>query len=162
MINALDRLSEWIAAGLSLLAGLFLVSMMVLACTNMVLRAVWVPVQGTFELMGFLGAVVAAFSLGLAQRRKAHIAVGLLLSRFPERVRRAADALTSLVSCGFFALAGAETWKWANFLVQTGELSETLEIVYHPFVFATSAGCFALAFVLLVDTLKTLTAEKVL
>ena len=162
MINALDRLSEWIAAGLSLLAGLFLVTMMMLACTNMVLRAVWVPVQGTFELMGFLGAVVAAFSLALAQRRKAHIAVGLLLSRLPEGARRAADALTSIVSCAFFALAGVETWKWANFLVMTGELSETLEIVYHPFVFATSAGCFALAFVLLVDTLKTLTAEKVL
>ncbi len=44
----------------------------------------------------------------------------------------------------------------------TGEVSETLMIIYHPFVFATSAGCLALAFVLLVDTLKTLTAEKVL
>jgi len=162
MINALDRLSEWIATALSLLAGLFLVGMMCLACTNMVLRAVWVPVNGTFELMGFMGAVVAAFSLAFAQRRKAHIAVGLLLSRFPEPVRRMADAATSLASCAFFILAGVETWKWARFLVDTGELSESLQIVYHPFVFATSAGCFALAFVLVVDTLKTLTADKVL
>ncbi|MDD3313274.1 TRAP transporter small permease [Pseudodesulfovibrio sp.] len=162
MINALDRLSEWIATALSLLAGLFLVGMMCLACTNMVLRAVWVPVNGTFEMMGFMGAVVAAFSLAAAQRRKAHIAVGLLLARFPEPVRRMADAATSLGSCAFFLLAGVETWKWARFLVDTGELSESLQIIYHPFVFATSAGCFALAFVLVVDTLKTLTAGKVL
>ncbi len=161
MIDTLDSLSGYVAKGLSFLAGLLLVSMMLLACTNMVLRAVWVPVQGTFELMGFLGAVVAAFSLALSQRQKSHIAVGILLARFPATVRRLADSITNLASCGFFVLAGFETWKWASFLVETGEVSETLGIVFHPFVFATSAGCFALAFVLLVDTLKTLTARKV-
>jgi len=162
MIDALDKLSGLIAKMLTTLAGGFLIAMMLLACTNMVLRAIWVPVQGTFELMGFMGAVVAAFSLAFAQRQKAHIAVGILLKRFPAIIRRLTDASTSLVSCIFFILAGLETGKWAAFLVQTGEISETLQIIYHPFVFATSAGCFALAFVLFVDTLKTLTSEKVL
>lgn len=162
MIDILDKLSGLIAKALTSLAGLFLVAMMVLACANMVMRAVWAPLQGTFELMGFMGAVVAAFSLAFAQRKKSHIAVGILLNRFPAIIRRLADAGTSLISCGFFILCGMETYKWAAFLVQTGELSETLQIVYHPFVFAASAGCFALAFVLLVDALKTLTAEKVL
>lgn len=162
MIDTLDTLSGHVAKGLNALAGIFLVAMMLLACANMVLRAIWVPVQGTFELMGFMGAVVAAFSLAFAQRQKSHIAVGLLLKRFPPIIRRLADAATSLISCGFFALAGLETYKWATFLVQTGEMSETLRIVYYPFVFAAAAGCLALAFVLLVDTLKTLTSEKVL
>ncbi|MCJ2164359.1 MULTISPECIES: TRAP transporter small permease subunit [unclassified Pseudodesulfovibrio] len=161
MIDFLDKASGTIAKALTGLAGLFLVSMMLLACANMVLRAVWAPVQGTFELMGFLGAVVAAFSLAFAQRSKAHIAVGILLARFPAPVRRLTDAATSGVSCGFFVLAGLETGKWAAFLVQTNEVSETLQVVYHPFVFAAAAGCLALAFVLAVDTLKILTAEKV-
>ena len=161
MIAFLDKLSGKVADGLTLLAGVFLVAMMILACANMILRAVWAPVQGTFELMGFMGAVVAAFSLAFAQRKKAHIAVGILLARFPAPFRRLADAATSFLSCGFFLLCGMETYKWASFLVETGELSETLQIVYHPFVFAAAAGCFALAFVLLVDTLKVLTAEKV-
>ena len=161
MIDLLDTISGVIAKILTGLAGFFLVAMMALACANMVSRAIWVPVQGTYELMGFMGAVVAAFSLALAQRIKAHIAVGILLTRFPAPVRRLADALTNAASCGFFALAGLETGKWAAFLVKTNEVSETLQIVYHPFVFAASVGCFALAFVLAVDTLKTLTAEKV-
>jgi TRAP-type C4-dicarboxylate transport system permease small subunit len=160
MMHFLDRASELTARALAVLAGIFLVSMMLLACANMVLRAVWVPIQGTFELMGFLGAVVAAFSLAFAQRRKAHIAVGILLARFPSWFRRLADASTYALSCGFFLLAGIETWKWAAFLVQTGEVSETLQIIYHPFVFASAAGCLALAFVLAVDTLKALTQEK--
>jgi len=162
MINTLDKISEFVAKLLTGLAGFFLVAMMGLACANMVLRAVWMPIQGTFELMGFFGAVVAAFSLAFAQRQKAHIAVGILLKRFPKIIRRLTDATTSALSCGFFALAGLETWKWASFLIQTGELSETLQIIYHPFVFASSVGCFALAFVLFIDTLKTLTLDKVL
>ncbi|WP_207261988.1 TRAP transporter small permease [Desulfovibrio sp. Huiquan2017] len=161
MMRFLDRASELTAKALAVLAGVFLVSMMLLACANMVLRSVFgTPVQGTFELMGFLGAVVASFSLAFAQRRKAHIAVGILLSRFPAWFRRLADAATNGLSCGFFLLAGIETWKWALFLVQTGEVSETLQIVFHPFVFASAAGCLALAFVLAVDTLKVLTREK--
>lgn len=161
MIRFLEAASELVAKVLAFLAGLFLVAMMGLACANMVMRAGFgMPLQGTFELMGFLGAVVAAFSLGFAQRRKAHIAVGILLARFPAWFRRLADTATNALSCGFFLLAGIETWKWAQFLVQTNEVSETLQIVYHPFVFASSAGCLALAFVLAVDTLKVLTAEK--
>lgn len=162
MIETLDKISGYIATLLTALAEIFLVAMMLLACANMVLRAVWVPVQGTFELMGFMGAVVAAFSLAFAQRQKSHIAVGLLLKRFPKIVRRLTDAATSTISCGFFVLAGIETWKWGSFLVQTNETSETLQIIYYPFVFAAAVGCFALGFVLVVDTLKTLTAKKVL
>lgn len=161
MIDGLDTISALITKALTFMAGLFLVSMMILACANMVLRAIWSPLNGTFELMGFMGAVVAAFSLAFAQRQKSHIAVGILLKRFPPLIRRLADASTSVISCGFFVIAGMETYKWASFLVETGELSETLQIIYHPFVFATAAGCFALAFVLVVDTLKILTAEKV-
>lgn len=161
MMQFLEMLSERIARALTMLAGISLVGMMLLACANMVLRAVWVPVQGTFELMGFLGAVVASFSLALAQRQKSHIAVGILLARFPAPVRRLADTATYLASGLFFLLAGFETWKWAAFLVDTGEVSETLGIVYYPFVYGASAGCIALSFVLLVDTLKTLTARKV-
>jgi TRAP-type C4-dicarboxylate transport system permease small subunit len=161
MIDTLDRLSALLAKSLTVLAGIFLVAMVALACANMVLRAVWAPVQGTFELMGFMGAVVAAFSLAFAQRQRSHVAVGILLGRFSKTVRRLADAGTSLISGVFFAFAGVETWKWAAFLVETGEVSETLTIVYHPFVFAAALGCFALAFVLAVDTLKTLTSEAV-
>jgi TRAP-type C4-dicarboxylate transport system permease small subunit len=161
MIHILDRLSAFLARVLTALAGVFLVGMVALACANMILRAVWVPIQGTFELMGFMGAVVAAFSLAFAQRQRSHVAVGVLLARFPRAVRRAAEAGTSLVSCVFFGIAGVETWKWASFLVDTGEVSETLTIIFHPFVYASAFGCLALTFVLAVDTLKTLTSETV-
>lgn len=155
-MHALDTLCDWITKALAALSGLFLVLMMALACANMTTRAFGVPIEGTFELMGFFGAIVAAFSLGFAQRNRSHIAVGLLVKHFPKPVRRLLDALAFAASSGFFALCGWETWKWAWFLVDTGEVSENLRIVYHPFVFAAALGCAAMAAVLLVDTLKSL------
>lgn len=155
-MNILDTLCDWITKALAALSGLFLVLMMLLACANMTTRFFSLPIEGTFELMGFFGAVVAAFSLGFAQRSRSHIAVGLLVKHYPKPVRRLLDAISFLLSAGFFGLCGWETWKWALFLVDTGELSENLRIVYHPFVFAAAVGCGAMALVLLNDAAKSL------
>lgn len=157
MIHFLDRICDRLSLGLAWLAGIFLVCMMALACANMTLRAFSAPVKGTFEMMGFLGAVSTGLALAYAQRSKSHIAVGLFMKHYPRVVRRILDTLTYLVSCVFFLLAGLETGKWAGFLVKTGELSETLRIVYYPFVYAAAAGCLAMAFILFIDFCKALT-----
>jgi len=156
LIHRLDALAERLARFLAILAGIFLVSAMLLACANMLLRAVHVPIQGTVELVGFFGAVLTAFSLGLAQRRRGHIFVGLLTTKLPPALQRASDALQLLASCAFFTLAGVETARWGLDLIHSGELSQTLRLAYHPFVFAAALGCLAMAFVLFVDFLKTL------
>ncbi|SKA83790.1 TRAP-type C4-dicarboxylate transport system, small permease component [Paucidesulfovibrio gracilis DSM 16080] len=152
----LDALAETLAKALAILAGIFLIATMLLACANMILRAVHEPLPGTVELVGFFGAMLTAFSLGLAQRRRSHIFVGLLTPKLPRPIRRGADALQFLVSCAFFALAGIETARWGMDLIRSGELSSTLRLAYHPFVFAASLGCMAMAFVLFVDFLNTL------
>ncbi|MBN2140785.1 MAG: TRAP transporter small permease [Desulfovibrionaceae bacterium] len=160
MMDALDAAAKGACRILAFVAGILMVAMMVLACANMLLRAVWSPVPGAFELMGFFGAVAAAFSLGYAQISKSHIAVGLLVRHFHRPVRRALDAASSLLSCAFFGLAGIEAFKWAAFLVRTGELSETLRFVYHPFVFATALGCLVIALALFADFLRAVSGRE--
>ena len=156
MITLLETISRKTSLALAALSGACLTLMMLLACANMVLRGAGGPLQGTFELMGYLGALTAAFSLGYAQLERSHIAVGLLMHYFPRPVRRALDALTSLASAVFFWLGAVETAKWAAFLRRTGELSETLGVPHYPFVYLTAFGCAAMAFVLAVDTVRSL------
>ncbi|MGE4293842.1 MAG: TRAP transporter small permease [Desulfovibrio sp.] len=156
LLRRLDAVAAIVANALAVLAGIFLVAAMVLACANMILRAVAVPIQGTVELVGFFGAVLTAFSLGFAQRKRGHIFVGLLTDKMPARMQRALDALQYLISSVFFALAAEETTNWGLDLIRTGELSQTLRLPYHPFVFAAAFGCLAMAFVLFVDFLNTL------
>ncbi len=156
IIRFLDSISARASMLLACLAGIMLVAMMLLACSNMVIRAFSTSIKGTVEMVGFCGAMLTAFSLGYAQIKKGHIAVGLLAKIFPQRLRTFMDALQHFASAIFFAWAAVETSRWGMSLVNSGELSETLRIIYHPFVFCAALGCVTISFVLFVDALKTL------
>ena len=45
-------------------------------------------------------------------------------------------------------------------LILEGETSETLRIIYYPFVYAVALCCLLLAFVLLIDFLKLIAPQK--
>jgi TRAP-type C4-dicarboxylate transport system permease small subunit len=154
ILNRLEQFSRKVCNVLAVISGVALTLMMLLACANMFFRAVWVPVQGTFELMGYLGAVVASFALGISQINKSHISVGLFFNSFPPLLRKILDFLTLLVSCLFFLLCAREVFNWGSFVLDIGELSETLGIVYYPFVFAVAFGYLCIAFVLFMEMLR--------
>ena len=54
----------------------------------------------------------------------------------------------------FFAVLGWQISRLATTIWKTGEVTETLRIVYYPFTYGVALGCFLLALVLLVDFLK--------
>jgi len=155
-MKILTRLSAFLSNLLLWIGGAALILMMLLACANMLLRGVWVPVKGTYELMGFFGALTAAFALGHTQMRKGHIALTVLAGKLPKRVERLIDAFSLFVCAVFFALVARQTCLWAYSLIKTGELSETLEFAYYPFPFAVAASALVLALVLITDCLKAL------
>lgn len=132
-------------------AGTFMVAMILITCTNIFSRLVWVPVKGTFELMGFFGAVVTAFALGYTQAKKAHISVDILVNRFPKRVQKFLNGINCVICMIFFALGGWQIVKLANTLRTSGEVTETLRIIYYPFTYGVALGCFLLSLVMLVE-----------
>ena len=132
-------------------AGTFMVAMILITCLNIFSRLVWVPIKGTFELMGFFGAVVTAFALGYTQAKKAHISVDILVNRFPKRVQKILNGINSVICLIFFALAGWQIAKLGNTLRTSGEVTETLRIIYYPFTYGVALGCFLLSLVLLVE-----------
>lgn len=154
MLDLLERFSRFICKILALISGVALTCMMLLACANMFFRAVWVPVQGTFELMGYFGAIVASFALGLSQIYRSHISVGIFFNMFPPVMRKLLDALTFMISSVFFLLCAREVFNWGRFVLDIGELSETLGIIYYPFVFAVAFGFLCMSFVLFLEMLR--------
>lgn len=122
------------------LGGCFLVMMIFLTCANILLRQFGVPVRGTFEIMGFLGAVIFAFSLGYSHEKKEHLYVSIIFDRFPEKVKKAAHVINSLVCIFFFSLVSWQLVKKALVLKNVYEVSETLRIAYYPFILVLSFG----------------------
>jgi TRAP-type C4-dicarboxylate transport system permease small subunit len=110
--------------------------------------------------MGFFGAVVCAFALGRTQSKGAHIAVNILVDSFSPKLRRNLKGVNSLVCLIFFAMVAWQMALKAATLYRTGEVTETLRIIYFPFTYAVALGCLVLALVFLVDLLTLFFPSK--
>jgi TRAP-type C4-dicarboxylate transport system permease small subunit len=147
IIRNLNLLFIWVA-------GICLTAMILITCANIFLRLVWIPVKGTYELMGFFGAIVTAFSLGYVQMNKAHTRVDILVDSFPGKLQVVLNAVNLFICTIFFVIAGWYIGKYAATLSSTGEVTETLRIVYYPFTYGVAGGCFLIALVMLAEILK--------
>jgi TRAP-type C4-dicarboxylate transport system permease small subunit len=150
----LERISRILNLIFIWIAGLCLAAMILMTCANIFLRAVWTPLKGTYELMGYFGAVVTAFALGYSQMKKAHIAVDVLVNLFTPKTQLILQGINCLICAIFFSIAGWQISRYATTLWKTGEVSETLLIVYYPFAYAVAGGCLLVALVMLVEFLK--------
>ena len=110
--------------------------------------------------MGFAGAVVTAFALGYTQLKKGHIAVDVLVEKFSPLTRRILVFINNTVCCAFFLIAAWQVAVKANTLRLTGEVTETLRIIYYPFTYGVALGCLILALVMLTDIFRQIIPAK--
>jgi len=155
-MGVLDRITQVLNKTLVWIAGCFLGAMIILTCANIFLRVVWLPVRGTFELMGYFSAVLTAFALGYTQLGKGHIAVDVLVLGFSDKTRRVLNSINCLICLIFFALVTWQIASYATTLWKTGEVTETLHIIYYPFTYGVAFGCAILSLVFLTELLKSL------
>ena len=159
-MGILEKISAILNRFMIILAGLFLAAMILMTCMNIFSRLFWSPFKGTYELMGYFGAMVTAFALGYTQLKKAHIAVDVLVGQFSQKTQLIMQGFNCLVCTVFFSIAGWQINKLARTLWQTGEVTETLRIIYYPFTYGVALGCCLLALVMLVEFLKLVLTHK--
>jgi TRAP-type C4-dicarboxylate transport system permease small subunit len=160
MIGILDKIDDILGRVLLALSGAAVVALMLLATGNVVLRIFHAPYRGTYEIVSFLGAIGVAFALASTQRKKGNIVVDILSSHYPDRVKRLVDALSSGITALFFGIVAWQVALWGARLISAGEVSETLKIVYHPFVFSVAAGFGLLSLTSLLDIPRALGKDR--
>lgn len=151
------RLERWVAKAADLfnwVAATAVVVMMVLTCLDIVLRLFRHPIPGTYEMVGFLGAVFAAFSLGYTSVNRGHIAVDFLVQKLSSRTQNWVDGINALICSVFFGFLARQCLVYAGDLKSFGEVSMTLQMPIYPFVYGIAAGCFLLTLVLGVRFVK--------
>jgi len=156
MISILERVSHRLSKWFSWIGGVALLSLTGIACANMLMRPTGTPITGAYELVGFFGALVVALPLGYAQISRSHISVDILAVRYSKKTIQIMNAISSFSCMIFFILVAWQTADYATTVWRRGETSETLRIIYHPFVYIVALCCLLLAFVLLINFLKSL------
>jgi TRAP-type C4-dicarboxylate transport system permease small subunit len=138
---------------LALLAGVAALVLMGCAAGNVLMRCVGHPFAGSYEVAGFCCALLVGFSLSETQRKGGHVSVDLVSHRLPAVVNRVSDVLVHTALAVFFVVVAYQTVIWGLTLRRSGEVSETLKVVYYPFVFCLAFGFLTLAVTLSLDAI---------
>jgi TRAP-type C4-dicarboxylate transport system permease small subunit len=133
------------------------VAMMLIVVANIVSRILWRPIYGTYDVVMILGSIVVAFALGNCAVQRGHIAVDIVMDRFPQRVQAIVDSITGILGVGIFAIVAWQCWVYGTDMRRCGEVSMSVYIPLHPFIYGVSFGCALLCMVILVDLIKALT-----
>lgn len=156
----MDTIVSYISRFFMIVGGISLLLLVFLATSNVALRIFSLPFAGTYEIVSFLGALVTAGALAHTQRRRDHIMVDIITVRFPPLVKRLLELVSDALAALLFGIASWQVWKWGDQLRENGELSETLQLKYYPFVYGVSAGFALLTLVLLLQVLSSILRKR--
>ena len=135
-----------------------LVCMMLLVVTDVSLRFLFNrPVEGSFELVEFMMAVVVCLGMAYCGSKKGHTAVEFLMSRFSERTQDIVDGLNYLVSTILFALIAWKSVEQAGVLKESESITTVLELPLYPFLWVLALGSGLLCLVFLLQFIESFT-----
>lgn len=160
MLSFVERFFKNISRWFTYIGGAALLSLTAIACLNMALRPLGAPLKGAYELVGFLGAMVVALPLGYSQISRSHISVDILLPYYSNRTKKIINAINSFICMIFFILVTWQSAEYATTIWKRGETSETLRIIYYPFVYVLALCCLLLSIILLIDFLRSISSIK--
>ena len=147
------------ATGLNLAAGWGILGMTALTCSDVILRLFGHPILGTYDIVCFLGALVAALAMADTTLRGGHIAVEILVSRLHARSQAVIYFITHLVSLALFAVLAYQSILLGNSLHAAGEVSMTIRIPFYPVLYAISFSSWMVSLVLLVQLIQVVTGK---
>jgi TRAP-type C4-dicarboxylate transport system permease small subunit len=142
---------------LNWVAGWSLVGMMFLTCADIVLRLFRRPILGTYEIVGFLGAMVAGLAMAQTTLERGHVAVQVVVSKLSPQVQGIIYLITHLLSILLFAVLAWECVSYGNDFRASGEVSLTIRMPFYPVVYGIAFSAAVVCLVLIVDILQVMT-----
>lgn len=137
------------------LAGWGVVATMLLVVINILLRTVANrPIQGVYEVVGFITAVVIAFGLAWCAVQKGHIAIEFIVEKLPVKAQSVIHVSSGFAIMLLLLFISYQVFHHGFKVIASGEVSATAQIPFYPFIFLVALGFLLLFLVELVNVLK--------
>jgi TRAP-type C4-dicarboxylate transport system permease small subunit len=151
MFGILQKTSK----GLAIIAGTSLTLMMLLTVSDVVGRAFGHPIMGTYEVVGFMLALVIGFAMPKVSLARQHIYMDFLVDRLSKRNRAIMNIFTRILCISLFVLIGYSLFGVGNEYRISGETSPTIRLPFYPLAYAVGICCFVECFVFLFEIVKS-------
>ncbi len=156
MVAKMEKIVYSMALWAARVAQVALAAVMFVIVTNVLMRAVWKPLPGTYELVEIGGAVLLSLGVAYCAVMKGHVAVEVLVEKLPLRLRALVEGTTSLIAFVFAGAIGYDSFVYSARVMGRGYATGHLSIPLYPFYYLVSFGLIILALVLLIDFVKTM------
>ncbi len=143
------------AAGAVVLTFLFSITML-----DVILRAVWKPVTGVYELVSLSGAIVVVFALPVTSLENGHVFMDVVIDRLSPAGKKAMYALTRIMVMLLFIVLGVALFVLADEFATSGELLLTLKWPVYPMTYVVGVICFIQSVVICFDLIRSLGEKK--
>lgn len=159
MIKRYNNLINLINGRLKDLAAIVLVFIVLLVVTNIILRPFGKAIMGAYDLVIVLTPVAISLSIAYCAVKDGHVAVGMLVERFPKRVQKIIDFITGSIVIVTLLIATWYVVQHADKMRQNQEVTTTILIPYAPFILLIALGIGMTALVVLGKVLNLFVKE---
>lgn len=139
---------------LNIVASASLFSIILLTCLDVSMRYFFnSPLTGTYDLVGLMGAVIAAFAMPYTMLEKGHVAVEILIQSLSRGVQLFIETVTHLVGIALFLVLVWQCILLALDMKAAGEVTPTLLLPFYPIVYCMAVCFFVLCLAILLNLL---------
>jgi TRAP-type C4-dicarboxylate transport system permease small subunit len=150
LFGLLQKTSKWLAV----IAGTALTLMMFLTVSDVVGRAFGHPIMGTYEVVGFMLALVIGFAMPKVSLARQHIYMDFI-DRLSARNRALMNIFTRVLCIILFVLIGYSLFSVGNEYRISGETSPTIMLPFYPLAYAVGICCFVECLVFVFEIVKS-------
>jgi TRAP-type C4-dicarboxylate transport system permease small subunit len=143
-----------------IIAGVALTSMVALTVADVILRIFKMPIVGTYEIVGLLGAIMVGFAIPQTSRAKGHVAMDFLEGKLPAALDRLFQIVTRLLGIALFMIIGWQVWLLGADYQRVGEVTLTVHLPQFPVCYGIAICCFIECVVLLLEIFQPKKQEE--
>ncbi|MFO7876611.1 MAG: TRAP transporter small permease [Desulfovermiculus sp.] len=157
-MQRIERIIQEVTLRLAQIGQAALVMVMLIIVANILLRSVWQPLPGSYEMVEILGAVILSMGVAYCAVHKGHVAVSFLVDMFSPRKRAVIDFFTNLVFCSVIIYVSWGMIQYAEKMYDRGRATTTLDIPLYPVYYLVGFGLVLLTVVVLMQLVISIMA----
>jgi TRAP-type C4-dicarboxylate transport system permease small subunit len=144
----------WLSRVMQVIAGVFLVFMMLLTTFDVILRAFGRPIIGTYEMVALSGGMVIGFSVPITSWVRGQIYVDFVYQKFSKKIQNIFNYVTRCMGIVLFLFIAVNLVRMATDMYRSGEVSLTLQLPFYPVAYGIGFAFFVQVLVLIIDMTK--------
>ena len=148
------RIIEKASVVLKVVAGLTITFAMFITIVDIILRTAGHSIMGTYEIVGFSGALIVGSAIPVASWSRNHVFMEFVLDKFPKTGRNVLNTITRVACIILFLLIAINLFRVASRFIASGLVSTTLQLPIYPFAYALGICCLIECLVFVCDIIK--------